>query len=64
MASNIAANTNHTTLRKNQSDIKYLPKMHFVSNFGCMIIFMCSVNFRHQQDSNLLFKGNIGHVTS
>ena len=24
---------------------------------------MCSVNFWHQQDSNLSFKGNIGHVT-
>ena len=30
----------------------------------CEIIFMCSVNFRHQQDSNSLFKGTIGHVTS
>ena len=25
---------------------------------------MCSVNFWHQQDSNSLFKGSIGHVTS
>ena len=25
---------------------------------------MCSVNFWHQQDSNTLFKGSIGHVTS
>ena len=38
--------------------------MRFLSNFGCKIIFMCSVNFWHQQDSNSLFKGSIGHVTS
>ena len=39
--------------------------MHFLSNFKCKIIFMCSVNFWYQQDnSNLLFKGNIGHMTS
>ena len=38
--------------------------MRFLSNFGCKIIFMRSVNFRHRQDSNLLFKGSIGHVTS
>ena len=25
---------------------------------------MCSNNFWHQQDSNSLFKGSIGHVTS
>ena len=25
---------------------------------------MCSVNFWHQQDSNSLFKGSIGHLTS
>ena len=25
---------------------------------------MCSVNFWHQQDTNALFKGSIGHVTS
>ena len=30
--------------------------MRFLSNFGCKIIFMPSVNFWHQQDSNLLFK--------
>ena len=58
MPSNIAANTNHTTLLKNQSAIKYLPSMHFLSNCGCKIIFifMCSVNFWYQQDSNSLFK--------
>ena len=38
--------------------------MRFLSNFGCKIIFMCSVNFWHQQDSNSLFKGSNGHVTS
>ena len=38
--------------------------MRFLSNFGCKLIFMCSVNFWHQQDSNSLFKGSIGHVTS
>ena len=38
--------------------------MSFLSNFWGKIIFMSSVNFWHQQDSNLLFKGSIGHVTS
>ena len=38
--------------------------MRFLSNFGCKIIFMRPVNFWHRQDSNLLFKGSIGHVTS
>ena len=33
--------------------------MRFLSNFGFKIIFMCSVNFWHQQDSNSLFKGSI-----
>ena len=32
------------------------------TNFGCKIIFMCSVNFLHQQDSNSLFNGSIGHL--
>ena len=36
--------------------------MRFLSNFRCKIIVMCSVNFWHQQNSNLLFKGSIGHV--
>ena len=62
MPSNMAANTNHTTLLKNQSAIKCLPYKRFLSNFGCKIIFMCFVNFWHQQDSNSFFKGNIGHV--
>ena len=62
--SNIAANTNHTTLLKNQSAIKYLPYIRFLSNFACKILFMCYINFWHQQDSNSFFKGSIGHVTS
>ena len=64
MPSNMAANTNHSILLKNQSAIKYLPEMRFLSDFGCKIIFMCSVNFWHQQDYNSLFNGSIGHVTS
>ena len=54
MPSHMAANTNLTTLLKNKSAMKYLPK----------IIFMCSVNFWHKRDSNSLFKGSVGHVTS
>ena len=38
--------------------------MHFLSNFRCKITFMCSVNFWQQEDSNSLFKGSIGHLTS
>ena len=64
LPSNMAANTNHATSLKNQSAIKYLPYMRFLSNFGCKISFMCSINFWHQQDYNSLFKGNIDHVTS
>ena len=30
--------------------------MCFLSNLGCKIIFLCSVNFWHQQDSNSLLK--------
>ena len=37
--------------------------MSFLSNFGGKII-LSSVNFWHQQDSNSLFNGSIGHVTS
>ena len=33
--------------------------MRFLSNFECKIIFMCSVTFWHQRDSNS-FKGSIG----
>ena len=56
MPYNMAANTNHTALLKNQSAIKYLPYMRFLSNFACKLIFMYSVNFWHQQDSNSLLK--------
>ena len=38
--------------------------MPFFSHFGCKLIFMPSVNFWHQHDSNSLFKGSIGHVIS
>ena len=38
--------------------------MRSLSNFGSKIIFMFSVNFWHQQDSNESFKGSIGHMTS
>ena len=51
MPSNEAANANHTTLLKNAFKLK-------------LIIFKCSVNFWHQQDSNSFFRGTIGHVTS
>ena len=64
MPSNMAANTNHATFLKNQSTTKYRPYMRFLSNFGCNIIFMCSVKFLNQQDSNSLFKASIDHVTS
>ena len=64
MPSNMAANTNHTTLLKNQSTIKYLLSMRFLSDFGCKIIFMCSVSFWQQKDYTLLFKGSFGHATS
>jgi len=48
--SNMLANTNHTTLLENQSAIKCLPYMRFLSNFGCKKNFLCSVKFWHQQD--------------
>ena len=64
MSSHMVANTNHTALLKNQHALKYLSCMHFLSNFRCKIIFMCSINFQHQQDSNSLFKERIGHMTS
>ena len=38
--------------------------MRFLSNLGCKIIFMCSVDFWQPQDYNSLFKGSIGHMTS
>ena len=49
MLSNMAAKTNHTSLLKNQSAIKYLPWMLFLSNLRCKITFMCSVNFWYQE---------------
>ena len=64
MPANMASNVTHNNLLKNQSAIKYLPLIYFLSHLGCKIIFMCSVTFWHQQDSNSLFKGNLGHVTS
>ena len=36
--------------------------MRFLSNFEFKIIFMCSVNFWNQQDSNSLFKWSVGHL--
>ena len=48
LQNNMATNRNHTTLLKKQSSIKYLPQMRFLSNFGCEIIVMCSVNCWHQ----------------
>ena len=59
MPSNMVANTNHTTLLKNQSAIKCLPYMRFLSNFRCKIMLMCFVKFWHQQDFNSLFKGSM-----
>ena len=63
MPFNMAANTNHTTLSGAPDFVEKL-KCHKISplnvfslKFGCKIIFfMCSVNFRHQQDSNSLLK--------
>ena len=52
--STLAANTNQTTLLKDQSAIKCLPLTRFLSNFGCKIIFMFSVNIWHQQNSKEL----------
>ena len=62
MPSNMVANTNHTTLLKNKKKkcLKISPLMRFLPNFGFEIIFVCSNNFRHQQDSNSLLKGSIG----
>ena len=44
----------YNTLLENQSTIKYLLSMRFLSNFGCKIILMCSVDFWQQQDYNSL----------
>ena len=43
---------------------KISPLNAFPLKFGYKIIFVCFVNFWHQQDSISLFKGSIGHVTS
>ena len=43
---------------------KISPLNAFPLKFPLKIIFMHSVNFWHQQDSNSLFKGSIGHMTS
>ena len=63
MPFNMAANTSHTTLSE-APDFVEKSKCHKISplnvfslEFGCKIIFFtCSVNFRHQQDSNSLLK--------
>ena len=56
MPSNMAAQTNHTTLLNNQNAIKYLLYMRYLSNFWCNIIFKRSaIFFFHQQDSKSLF---------
>ena len=40
----------------------FVEKCHKISPLiKCKIIFMCFVNFWHQQDFNSLFKGSIGH---
>ena len=63
--SNLAANTNHTTLLKN-SKCQQNVSLKCISsqNWGVKIIFLCSFKFWHQQDSISLFKGSIGHMTS
>ena len=43
VTSNMAANTNDTTLLKNQSAIKYLPEMRFLSNSGVRW-FLCALS--------------------
>ena len=45
MPSNMAAQTNHTTLFNNQNAIKYLLYMRYLSNFWCNIIFKRSAIF-------------------
>ena len=45
MPSNMAAQTNHTTLLNNQNAIKYLLYMRYLSNFWCNIIFKRSAIF-------------------
>ena len=38
-SSYMVANTNHTALLKNQHALNYLSYIHFLSNFGCKIIY-------------------------
>ena len=65
MPSNMAANTNHTILLKNQSAINSVSPLNaFPLKFQSKVIFMRSVNFWRQLDSNSLFEGSIGCVTS
>ena len=64
MPSNMVANTNHTTLLKNQSAIKYLPCMRYLSNFGCKIIFKRSVIFFINRIPSHCFWESAGHMTS
>ena len=55
---------NITTSLKNRSAKEYFPLMHFISNFGCKVIFMHSINFLSSHNSKSLFKESIGHMTS
>ena len=64
MPSNMVANTNPTTLLKNQSAIKYLPCMRYLSNFGCKIIFKRSVIFFINRIPSHCFWESAGHMTS
>ena len=47
---------NITTSLKNQSATEYFPLMHFISNFGCKVIFMHSINFCHTISNHCLKK--------
>ena len=59
MPSNMAAQTNHTTLLNNQNAIEYLLYMRYLSNFWCNIIFKRSaIFFFHLQDCKSLFLRN------
>ena len=65
MSKRWCGNVNSTSERNDQTFNKLQAKsMRFLSNFRRKIIFIHSVNFWHQQDSNSLFKGSVGHVTS
>jgi len=47
---------NITTSLKNESAIEYLPWMHFITNFGCKVIFMHFINFCHHTIPNHCLK--------